>query len=155
MARSGQRGRAAEDGRFERSREALERRRRPRHDLLLADALEAGLDGRRPLAEALAGYERARDDAALPMYEFTTEPASFAPPKVEERLLFASLAGRQDEIDRFFGVITGAVPFAEYFPPRNLVGLIGVRGMAKVMLSRLRPRRVGAPQAATGAASAA
>jgi hypothetical protein len=47
------------------------------------------------------------------------------------------------------------VPFAEYFTPRNLVGLIGVRGMAKLMLSRLRPRRAAAAQAATGAASAA
>jgi hypothetical protein len=82
----------------------------------------AATDGVDPLAEALAGYERARDDAAMPTYEFTTELASFAPPKVEERLLVAPLAGRQDEIDRSFGIITGAVPFASTSRPATSSG---------------------------------
>jgi 2-polyprenyl-6-methoxyphenol hydroxylase-like FAD-dependent oxidoreductase len=47
---------------------------------LLADAIGDGLGGRRPLAAALAGYEQARDQAALAMYEFTTELAALGPP---------------------------------------------------------------------------
>ena len=116
---------------------------------LLADAIGDGLGGRRPLAAALAGYEQARDQAALAMYEFTTELAALGPPRVERQALFAALAGRQAEINRFLGVITGAVPIADYFTPRNLVRLLGVRGMATVMLSRLRqPRPATAPRAA-------
>jgi 2-polyprenyl-6-methoxyphenol hydroxylase-like FAD-dependent oxidoreductase len=38
---------------------------------LLADAVVAGLGGNRPLGETLAGYQRARDRAARPMYDFT------------------------------------------------------------------------------------
>ncbi len=92
---------------------------------LLAEAVGAGLGGGEPLARALAGYQRQRDSAVLPMYEHTTELASFGPPKPEEAVLFASLAGRQAEIDRFFGVITGAVPLRDYLSPGNLVTLIG------------------------------
>jgi 2-polyprenyl-6-methoxyphenol hydroxylase-like FAD-dependent oxidoreductase len=113
---------------------------------LLADAAAAGLGGRRPLGTALAGYERARDRAAVPMYDFTTELASFAPPRAEQEALFAALAGRQAEIDRFLGVLTGAVPLAGYLSPGNLLRLLGVRGMAGVALGRLRrprPRTAG------------
>jgi 2-polyprenyl-6-methoxyphenol hydroxylase-like FAD-dependent oxidoreductase len=108
---------------------------------LLVEAIDAGFGDRQPLDEALAGYERRRNEAALPMYEFTTQLASFAPPKAEELTLFTSLAGKQAEIDRFFGVITGAVPIPEFFSPKNLVKIVGVRGMAKLMLSKLRPPR--------------
>ena len=116
---------------------------------LLAAAAEAGLGGRQPLQAALAGYERARDRAAMPMSEFTTELASFAPPRAEQQALFAALAGRQAEIDRFLGVITGTVPLPEYLAPRNLLRLLGVRGMAGLALGRLRrPAPQAAPQPA-------
>jgi 2-polyprenyl-6-methoxyphenol hydroxylase-like FAD-dependent oxidoreductase len=105
---------------------------------LLAEALGGGWNGPQPLERALAGYQRQRDLEVLPMYEFTTALASFGAPKLEEQVLFESLAGRQAEIDRFFGLIAGAVPFSEYFAPGNLLKLIGVGGMARVMLSRLR-----------------
>jgi hypothetical protein len=34
-------------------------------------------------------------------------------------------------------VLTGTVPIEDYLAPRNLVRLIGARGMARVMLGRL------------------
>jgi flavin-dependent dehydrogenase len=104
---------------------------------LLADAICAGFDGRRPLDAALAGYEQKRNREALPMYEFTTDLASYRPPKAEERVLFASLADNQPETDRFLGVLTGAVPIREYFTPGNLLKTMSVRGMAKVLLNKL------------------
>ena len=116
---------------------------------LLADAVSAGLGGHRPLEAALAGYEQARDQAALPMYEFTTQLASFAPPSAEQEALFAALAGRPAEIDRFFGVITGAVPMADYFSPRNLLRVLGPRAMARLAVGRFRrPRPAAAPHPA-------
>jgi flavin-dependent dehydrogenase len=108
---------------------------------LLSDAIGAGFDGRQPLDAALEVYEKKRNHEALPMYEFTTDLASFAPPKVEEEVLFTSLAGRQAEIDQFLGVLTGTVPMREYLRPRNLLRVTGVRGMAKVMLSKVRSGR--------------
>ncbi|MGH2813639.1 MAG: phosphatase PAP2 family protein, partial [Actinomycetota bacterium] len=110
---------------------------------LLAEAVEVGLGGRRPLAGALAGYERARDRAALAMYEFTTDLAAFDPPTAEQQALFGALEGRQDEISRFLGVLTGAVPLADFQSPRNLLRLLGPRAMARLALGRLRRPRQG------------
>ena len=45
----------------------------------LADALDEGLSGQRPMDEALAQYEQRRNAAILPIYELTCELAPFAP----------------------------------------------------------------------------
>ncbi len=112
---------------------------------LLAGAVDTGLGGQQPLEAALAGYQRQRDRAAIPMYDFTTELASFGPPKVETAALFAALEGQPAEIDRFLGVITGSTPLNEYLSPGNLIKVIGVRGMAGIILSKLRQGRTRAP----------
>jgi flavin-dependent dehydrogenase len=80
---------------------------------LLADAIAAGLGGGRPLEEALAEYMAHRDAESLPMFEFTTELATFAPPRPDQRLLFDALEGRPAEITRFLGVLGGVVPIPE------------------------------------------
>jgi flavin-dependent dehydrogenase len=99
---------------------------------LLAEAIVRGDD--------LAVYEQRRNEASLPDYEFTTHLASFAPQKPEERLLFEALARRPDDARRFLGVMTGSEPMAEFFTPRNLVRVLGLRGMAKLMRAkRQRP----------------
>jgi 2-polyprenyl-6-methoxyphenol hydroxylase-like FAD-dependent oxidoreductase len=105
---------------------------------LLADALADGLGGRRPLAAALDGYVRERDACALPAYRFTTDLAALQPPTVEGQALFAALAARPEQVDRFLGMLTGAVPVAEFFAPANLFRIMGVRGMAKVMWGKAR-----------------
>jgi flavin-dependent dehydrogenase len=105
---------------------------------LLARALADGFAGRRPLDATLAAYQASRDAETLPMFNFTLQLASFAPPQPEEQVLFSALARRPEEIQRFFGVLAGVEPMGEYFAPRNLLRLIGARGMAKVMLGRVR-----------------
>ena len=72
------------------------------------------------------------------MFDFTQEVAALMPPTPEFRLLLDAIVGRQDEIDRFLGLVTGSTPIPAYFAPANLRRLIGVRGMAKVALSRIR-----------------
>jgi flavin-dependent dehydrogenase len=117
---------------------------------LLADAIDAGLSGRRPLDEALAGYQRKRDEETLPMYEFTTQLVTFAPPKMEERLLFESLVGKQDLINRFLGMLTGAVPMNEFLAPGNLFKIMGARRMARIMLhNMLKPKLQARPPQTT------
>ena len=94
------------------------------------------------LAEAIAGersfadYRARRDEAALPMYEMTADLASFAPPGAEQLLLFQALAGRQADIDRFLGALAGALPLREFFGPRNLLRVLGPRGMLKAGRAR-------------------
>jgi 2-polyprenyl-6-methoxyphenol hydroxylase-like FAD-dependent oxidoreductase len=113
---------------------------------LLADALADGLGGAATLDAALAGYRAARDRAVMPMYRFTADLAAMGPPRPEEALLFRALAGRQAEIDRFLGVLTGAVAIPAYFAPASMRRLLGVRGLGRLLLGRLRP----APRPALG-----
>jgi hypothetical protein len=75
------------------------------------------------------------------MFDFTTELATLGPIRTEAKLLFAAVAGKQAEIDRFLGVLTGSERLDAYMTPSNLRRLIGVRGMAKFVLSRVRGQR--------------
>lgn len=108
---------------------------------LLSEAIRAGFAGERPLDDELAGYQAARDRGRIPMWEFTVELASFAPPKPEERVLFEALAKNQAETDRFLGLMTGVTPIKEYLSPGNLRKVIGLRGFAKIALGKARGKR--------------
>ena len=46
---------------------------------LLAEAVDVGFSGRLPLEEAMAEYERQRNEAAKPEYAETCQTASFRP----------------------------------------------------------------------------
>src|SRR5207302_6955526 len=87
---------------------------------LLADALDAGLAGRRPLDDALAIYEEQRNTSATPLYELNYQLASLQPPSPEQQQLFGALFGNQADTDRFFGTLCGTVPVQEFFAPDNL-----------------------------------
>jgi 2-polyprenyl-6-methoxyphenol hydroxylase-like FAD-dependent oxidoreductase len=82
---------------------------------LLADALDAAFTGTRPLDDALADYERIRNEETRPMYELTYEFASLAPPSEEQRALFARLREDPEQTSRFFGTVAGTVPIPEFF----------------------------------------
>jgi 2-polyprenyl-6-methoxyphenol hydroxylase-like FAD-dependent oxidoreductase len=82
---------------------------------LLADALDSGFAGERPLDEALAGYERVRDAETRGLYELTYELAALVPPPPEQQAIFASLRDDPEGTSRFFGVIAGTVPVHEFF----------------------------------------
>lgn len=82
---------------------------------LLANALDAGFTGTRPLGDALAGYERTRNEETRPMYELTHEFASLAPPSAEQQALFAALRDDPEQTNRFFGTVAGTIPIPEFF----------------------------------------
>jgi flavin-dependent dehydrogenase len=103
---------------------------------LLADAVADGLGGIRPLGSALGQYHRTRDKAARPMYDFTARLAAIAPPIPAEMAMFQALSRRQQDADAFVGALTGAVPLREFMSPRNMVRLVGVRGLTRLMLSQ-------------------
>jgi flavin-dependent dehydrogenase len=91
---------------------------------LLAEAIDDGFSGRRPLEAALADYEHRRNRAATPMYELVSQLATLEPPPPEMQQLFAALKGNQAETDRFMGVIAGTVPVQEFFAPANVARVI-------------------------------
>lgn len=93
---------------------------------LLADAIDGGFSGHRPLEEALADYEQQRNAAAMPTYEFNCQLASLQPRPPEMQQLFAALRENQAETDRFVGAVEGTVPIPEFFAPENIQRIVGV-----------------------------
>jgi 2-polyprenyl-6-methoxyphenol hydroxylase-like FAD-dependent oxidoreductase len=97
---------------------------------LLADALDAGWSGREPLEQALAGYEQKRNEASMPMYEFTLQQVAFEPPPPEQVALIAALAGNQEDTNRFFGLVAGTSSIPEFFSEENIGSIMAKAGMA-------------------------
>ena len=92
---------------------------------LLADAIDAGFTGARPLEEALADYERVRNAATRGLYDLTYDFASLAPPSPERQALFGALQTNPEDTNRFFGVVAGTVRPDEFFAPENLGRIVG------------------------------
>ncbi|HEX5442035.1 MAG TPA: NAD(P)/FAD-dependent oxidoreductase [Ktedonobacterales bacterium] len=88
----------------------------------LVEALDAGFTNRLPLDEALAAYEQQRNEASLPMYEYTCQFATLEPPPEMQQMLSA-LRGNQHEADQFFGTLSGAVSIPEFFAPEHLMAI--------------------------------
>jgi flavin-dependent dehydrogenase len=86
---------------------------------LLADAAVAGLSGRLPLDDALAGYQRRRDEATLPGYRENLVAAQLRPAP-EQSALIAALRGDQAATNHFFMAREGMVPPETFFNPENL-----------------------------------
>jgi 2-polyprenyl-6-methoxyphenol hydroxylase-like FAD-dependent oxidoreductase len=88
---------------------------------LLSDAIDQGFSGRRSPENALADYERERNAAVMPMYEFTLQLANLAKPAPPEILqLLRALRGNQSQTNQFMGVWAGTVPIPEFFAPENV-----------------------------------
>jgi 2-polyprenyl-6-methoxyphenol hydroxylase-like FAD-dependent oxidoreductase len=102
---------------------------------LLAHALDDGWAGRQPMEMALARYERQRNVASKPSYDFTLDTARLRPFTAEEIALLEALTRHPTAASQFFGVLTGVVKPADFLAPQNLVRLIGPRDMIKVMAS--------------------
>lgn len=90
----------------------------------LSEAIDDGLAGRRDLNQALATYQRQRDETVMPMYESTCMRAGFGMPPPEMFALFHALQHNQAEADRFFGTDAGTVPMTEFFAPDNLQRIV-------------------------------
>jgi flavin-dependent dehydrogenase len=91
----------------------------------LTEAIDDGLTGRRPLEQALACYEEARNAAVMPIYDFTATLATLEPPSIEMQQLFGALRDNPAQTSRFFGTIVGTVPIPEFFSPDNLRRILG------------------------------
>jgi flavin-dependent dehydrogenase len=86
----------------------------------LAEAVDEGLSDRRPLDEALADYERRRNEATLADYQRNLQLARFQPLPAEVTQLRAGLRGDQEATNRFFMSSEGMIPREAFFNPENL-----------------------------------
>lgn len=85
----------------------------------LAAALDEAFSERRAYDDAMADYQQARDEDALPIYEFTCEFAKIEPPPPEMQQLIGAMHGNQEAMDGFVSVMAGTLPAPEFFAPEN------------------------------------
>lgn len=92
---------------------------------LLSEAIDAGFCGQRPLEDALADYERTRNETALGEFHATCDRAAMEPATPESLGLFQALRGNQEQINRLIGLDAGTVTHADFFSPQNIASIIG------------------------------
>ncbi len=85
----------------------------------VASALDNAFAGRRPYEEAMADYQRARDQEAQPIYDFTCDFATLEPPPPQMQQLIGAMQGNQAAMDGFVSVMAGTLPAQEFFGPDN------------------------------------
>jgi 2-polyprenyl-6-methoxyphenol hydroxylase-like FAD-dependent oxidoreductase len=91
----------------------------------LVDALDAGLSGQRPMIDALAEYERRRNEATTAEYNENLAVAQFQPFPDEVYRLRAALRGNAEATRLFMLVRNGRLPREAFFNPENLGRLMG------------------------------
>jgi flavin-dependent dehydrogenase len=96
----------------------------------LAEAIDAGFSGRRPLEQALAAYEDHRNQSETAYFELTTQLAALAPPPPELQQLLQALEFNREQRSRFFGVFAHAVRVEEFFSPQNIQAIMAGAGQA-------------------------
>jgi len=102
---------------------------------LLAGALDDGLSGRRPLDEALADYERKRNEATMPDFRMNLHLARFRPPPDEFLRIRAAVRGDAEATRHFAMAFQGMVPRESFFNPDNLQRLMASAANTQPMYS--------------------
>jgi 2-polyprenyl-6-methoxyphenol hydroxylase-like FAD-dependent oxidoreductase len=93
-----------------------------------ANALDESLSGARAFDDAMTSYQSARDEHALPMYEFTCQLATLEPPSPELQQLIGAMHGNQPAMDGFAQVNSGVTSPAEFFSPDNVGRIFAAAG---------------------------
>ncbi len=95
---------------------------------LAAERCVAALDevflGARQYDDAMARYQRDRDQRVLPMYEFTCQLASMQPPPPEMQQLLGAIQRNQHAMDQFGQMNAGTTSPAQFFAPENLGAIL-------------------------------
>jgi 2-polyprenyl-6-methoxyphenol hydroxylase-like FAD-dependent oxidoreductase len=97
---------------------------------LLANAVHDGFSGSAPMADALAGFERTRDEASMPLYEFTLQMGRLDVPTDDEIALFTALRDNPEDTSAYFGVFAQTVSPTDFFAPDNVQRIIEQAGVA-------------------------
>jgi 2-polyprenyl-6-methoxyphenol hydroxylase-like FAD-dependent oxidoreductase len=95
-----------------------------------ASAIHESFSGKRSFDDAMADYQRTRDERALPMYEFTTQLATLEPPPRETLQLFGAIHGNREAMDDFVKMNAGTISPAQFFAPDNLGAIMAAAANA-------------------------
>lgn len=89
-----------------------------------AQAVHQSLCGALSFDEAMGRYQKARDEEAAPMYEFTCQLATLEPPPPHMVQLLGAIHGKQRAMDDFVRVNAGTLSPADFFSPTNMAAIM-------------------------------
>lgn len=95
---------------------------------LCAEALHQSLSGARPHDEAMALYQRARDQRVTPIYHFTCQLAACEPPPPEMQRVLKAAHGNREAMDDFARMNAGVLSPAEFFSEQNVGRILAAAG---------------------------
>jgi 2-polyprenyl-6-methoxyphenol hydroxylase-like FAD-dependent oxidoreductase len=84
------------------------------------EAIDSWLRDGKPFDDVMGAWHQARDAKAMPIYEFTAQLASLAPPPPELIQLLGAVHGNQEAMDGFASVVSGAASPADFFSEENV-----------------------------------
>jgi 2-polyprenyl-6-methoxyphenol hydroxylase-like FAD-dependent oxidoreductase len=87
---------------------------------LCVKAVDESFAGGRPFDEAMGEYQQVRDQAVLPMYEFTCQLATLEPPPPEMQKLFGMIHGNTEAMNGFVQMNAGTISPAAFLSPENI-----------------------------------
>ena len=96
---------------------------------LLADRVHEGLSGDRPMGEALADYQRVRDEKSHSGFEFTCTISTL---ELNPQLhaVFTALSEKPEYAKDFFAMIGGGMTGEEFFAPERMAKMLGAQAPA-------------------------
>ena len=83
------------------------------------------------MTDALADYERRRNEEVSAMYEQNTRLAMLEPPPPEMVGLLEALRDDPAEAGRFLGTVAGTVPLRDFFSPDNVGRIINASSLRR------------------------
>ena len=97
-----------------------------------AGALHEWLSGSRSFEDAMTGYQKERDERALPRYDFTCQFASFTPPPPEQLQLMGAVAASRDSSNAFAQMFGMSVSPADFFSEQNVQRIFAAAGQGSM-----------------------
>jgi flavin-dependent dehydrogenase len=91
---------------------------------LLSDVIHEGLSGRRAMPEALAEYERQRNESSLADYRENVACARLEPMPADVLALRSALRDDPEQTTRFFRARVGLIPRDAFFNPETMSRLM-------------------------------
>jgi flavin-dependent dehydrogenase len=105
----------------------------------VASALDDAFAERRYYDDAMADYQRARDEESQPIYEFTCDFAKLEPAPPEMQQLIGAMQGNQGAMDGFVSVMAGTLPAPEFLKPEIAGRIMAQAAAPPGQISAVRP----------------
>ncbi|MEX0873736.1 MAG: NAD(P)/FAD-dependent oxidoreductase [Actinomycetota bacterium] len=97
---------------------------------LCTNALDEAFSRARSFDDAMADYQRTRDEQAMPIFDFTCQMATLEPPPPEMQQLLGAVQGNTDAMDDFVSLLAGTVSPVEFFAEENVGKIMAAAGAA-------------------------